>query len=219
MYVPETNPATFAEMKAFLDPLVTDGFFDSITYDDPDTPTKLSCTQNSNIILEITKPSTNAFTFQPFVAAGEAANSSHTINNMGVSFCFRASGGACLVLGQPSLARYTFVIAKTIENKAAFIVSMIPINYNFSNLLVTHYIASFGDDTTNYIYVNGYKVNQNGVTDRTILNTLPVVGSFGSADYFSTVYTRSSVQYAETGVQVIGGKKYACAYNYALSDD
>lgn len=219
MYVPETNPTTLAEMKTFLDPLVTAGFFDAITYDDPDTPTKLVCTQDSNTILEIANGSTSAsFNVTPYVAEGTAANSSRCVTNKPVSFCFRAAGGAYLLFGQASNARDAFVIAKTAENKTAFVASQVPMNFNFQSTLVTHYVVAFGDDTSNYIYTNGYKVTQNGTTDRTILTMLPVVGSFGGADYFSTVYARSSVQFVEPGVQAIGEQKFACAYNHALTD-
>lgn len=217
MYIPSSVPTTLAAMLEFLQPMVADGFFDSVAYDDAESPSKIVCTQDGETILEMTVNGTS-WTFTPYTASGTAAQGSHVYSGRSLETVFRCSGGAYFLSVSLSSQKYSFIIAKTSAGKTGFILANQSTNFNLAADIV-YYPVCFGDDTTLGLY-NGYHVRSNLVNaDRTILTKLPVVGANGSTDYFTTAFVRNVVQFQETGVQLISGKRYACAYLAAITDD
>lgn len=212
-------PTTLAEMLNFLQPTVQDGLFDSVAYDDADTPTKIVCTQGGNTILEITA-SGSIFTFNPYVADGIAATGRGMTTPL--SSCFRCKGGVYFISnlkGAPEYY-YRFVIAKTSSGKTGFIkLSNVQVNTEAALRL---YPTCYGDNTSLNIYTNGYCIYMNYYNqtyDRTVLSKIPVAGENGSTDYFTGCFIRSAFQFAETGVQSIGGKSYGCSDCFAILDE
>ena len=218
MYIPNTYPTTLAEMLSFLLPSVQDGLFDSVSYDDDDSPTKIVCTQNGNVILEITVNESSQFTFTPYIAEGSAADVAHSAF-FKIDEAFRCSGGIYFrsnAQGSP-IYYYRFAIAKTRTGKTAFVHCF---NYNVeSSAYCQLFISSFGDNPELPMY-NGFliAVNLGSVYDRTILSQLPVIGGRGSTDCFSTLLLRTAAQIIETSEQIIGGTKYGCADIFAILD-
>lgn len=216
MYIPNTVPSTLAGMLEFLQPTVQDGLFDSVAYDNADNPTKIVCTQDGNTILEISSPSGYLIYRSPedtvtvsFVNYGAAS---------GIMFAARCSGGV-MILSNTSYGVYVFlIIGKTSAGKTGFLTGTVndPANLAAS---VKYTPICYGDDTTLSL-AQGYTITSNyAAADRTILSKIPVVGSWGSTDYFTTIFSRNVSQYSNTGVQLIGGKRYGCMYFVAITDD
>ncbi len=225
MYVLNAMPATLAAMLEFLQPTVEDGLFDSVEYDNESNPTKIVCTKDSNVILDVSG-SNKSWDFKPYVASGTAASTNHaySTNSSATKWkLIRCTGGVYLRASFDDGSGAMFIMAKTSGEKTGFIYASPPstgnFNVDFVSKDVTYYTTCFGDDTTLALYANGYYVHNNRVADRTILTKLPVVGSQGSTDYFSTAFVRNVVQYAQEGVQQIGSKKYGCSHFMAIEDN
>lgn len=220
MYIPSSIPTTLAAMLEFLQPMVADGFFDSVAYDDAESPTKIVCTQDENDILDISVSGTT-WTFKPYIAAGIAGGPAGRTPSFVISYLARCSGGA--IFSQANYAASNsggtnFVIAKTKAGKTAFIGFSAPslTSYNANAMFTT----IWGDSMAVPRYTNGFLVTANGLSnDRTILQTIPVFGGVGSTDYFDSVRFRNMAQYYEAGVQIISGKRYGCVGFFAITDD
>ncbi|MBQ8922347.1 MAG: hypothetical protein IJ060_09340 [Oscillospiraceae bacterium] len=223
MYIPNTMPLTLAEMLDFLQPTVEDGLFDSVAYDDADSPTKIVCTQNGNTILDISSANNgHGWYFVPYISAGTAATG-FGVNVL--AYTARCKGGVYFRstnTGGPNYY-FTFIIAKTGSGKTGFIQfnsQMIAVGASLAPVL---YSRCFGDDTSLSLYTYGYLVACNytsaTVADRTILTKLPVVGARGSTDAFSSVFVRSLFQFVNDGQQSIGGKTYGCIDMFAILDE
>ena len=233
MYSPSSVPTSLAAMLDFLLPTVESGLFDSVEYDDESSPTKIVCKQGGETILDVIyayQQNLHTWLFIPYVASGTPANAAHSwhisdTNGIPIASLYRCSGGVFFksqsrpYVGDAS--KFFFIIAKTSADKTGFILYKQAENYVFSIAAnITYYVSGFGDNTSLALYTGGYKVQGNsGAGDRTILTKLPVVGILGSTDYFTTAYVRNVVQYTQTGVQLIGNKKYFCVENLAIEDE
>lgn len=232
MYSPNSVPTSLAAMLDFLLPTVESGLFDSVEYDNESSPTKIVCKQGGNTILDVVyayQMSLHTWRLLPYVSAGTTANSAHSYasydNGFPIAALYRCSGGVLFKgahrgsIGDEDI--HFFVIAKTSADKTGFIAFKQENNYVFSIAAnIQYYVSGFGDNTSLALYTGGYKVQGNsGAGDRTILTKLPVVGILGSTDYFTTAYVRNVVQYTQTGVQMIGDKKYFCIENMAIEDE
>lgn len=229
MYIPNTIPSTLAEMLAFLTPTVEDGLFDTVAYDDQSSPTKIVCTQDGNTILDVVKAS--YWEFYPYVADGTRAATAHCAKTVGFSAnhnlyskWIRCKGGIVIfsrsVSGTSSSTDSYLAIGKGTNEKTAFFV------YDGSGdgklvSIKKYYSTCFGDNTALALYSSGWYAQCNcDSADRTILTPIPIVGTSGSTDTFSTVFIRSAVQVPENGTQqIIGGKTYGCNYHFAVLDE
>jgi len=226
MFIPNTMPSTLAEMLAFLLPTVEDGLFDSVAYDDDENPTKIVCTQGGNTILEFTVAS-DKWTITPYTATDTPAiGTSHVFENKPIGVLCRCSGGLYIRADELHNSRIGYLIAaKTSSGKTGFFgcAALTSVGHSFFNGARTVYSTTFGDSTTLALYTHGYNIGctytANYPNDRTILSRVPVVGTIGSTDYFTTAFIRSMVQFAETGEQIIGGKKYWCDIQFAVLDE
>ncbi len=219
MYIPNTVPSNLAEMLDFLLPSVQDGLFDSVAYDDAENPAKIVCTQNGNVILEITVNESSQFTFTPYIAEGVSGGINHTAF-FRIDEAVRCSGGFCFrsnAQGSP-IYYYRFAAAKTDSGKTAFL-AYTYMN-NDTNSAAQMYVTCFGDNPELKLY-NGYffAVNLGEVHDRTILSRIPVAGVRGSTGCFTTAFLRTAAQFRETGAQIIGGKQYGCIGQIAILDE
>ena len=229
MYIPNTLPATLAEMLAFLQPTVGDGLFDSVAYDNESSPTKIVCTQNGNTILDISV-SDAKWNFLPYAADGITGNGITGMRYM--TAAYRCKGGVLIAgnngAGDATFTRWNFLIAKTSAGggKTGF-VRVGTSGYNAPQVYVnggrTFHTTCFGDSTSAQLFTGGFSVYIHYTAgtpyDRTILTKLPVVGEPGSTDYFTTAAVRNCVQFYEDGEQIIGGKQYGCAQAFAILDE
>lgn len=226
MYSPATVPSTLAEMLDFMQPMVASGLFDSVEYDDAESPTKIVCAQNGETILDMTIDSNNRWTFTPYTATNAPANRLHSFCNydaqtdigLTLSKVFRCSGGACFISTNNSGYYFYYAIGKTSAGKTGFVSTKL-YNGDFTYTSNRYYFVSFGDDTSLKLYNTDYENKGYGRADRTILRTVPVVGREFSSDYFTTVFIRDVVQFTERGEQIIGGKKYGCIDPFAIEDE
>lgn len=223
MFIPNSIPTTLAEMRDFLLPMVDTGFFESVEYDDPDTPTKLICTQDADVILEISASRSvdTYWTFIPYVAGGVPADSNHQFDANGTGAlligAYRCTGGAGLHFYNSSGYYHYFIIARSTLQRTAFLIERTSETF-LGDYWNCHPIC-YGDDTSLSIYTNGYRIFSNALDDRTILREIPIAGSRGSMDGFSSAFVRDMVQFVETGEQIIGGTKYFCLGPFAILDE
>lgn len=222
MYSPATVPSTLAEMLDFMQPMVASGLFDSVEYDDAESPTKIVCTQNGETILDMVVDNNGYWTFTPYTATGVAADNYHRFYDSDfargrmLTKVFRCSSGACFV--SQSSTYYYFAIGKTSADKTGFVLTNC-YNGQFASSSNAYYYVSFGDDTSLKMYYSYYLHQSFGVADRTILRAIPVVGREYSSDYFTTVFIRDAAQFMERGEQIIGGKKYGCIDPFVIEDE
>ena len=132
----------------------------------------------------------------------------------------RCAGG---VLFKADISSYyfCFAIVKTGKGTPGLIAYSEPKGLNASSFTreMAYFTACFGDNTSLLLYTNGFTVYSNGLTDRTALTKLPVVGERGSTDYFTGAFVRNTVQILDAGEQIIGGKHYGCDGYIALLDE
>lgn len=204
-------PSSLAAMKTFLQPLVDNGFCDAIGYDDDANPTKLLLYKDDAVAVRLLFAATRKWGFEVPNAGGSMHAVPASIETTKVGLC---SGG--VIFFNPSYIY--FAIAKTKEEKIG-VVCAEDRGYS-SQYSYPFYTTCVGDNTSLALYTNGYKIYRNSDSgDRTILTPLPVVGTTGSSDYFSTVFVKNIVQWAEDGVQLIGGKQYGCIGPFAMLDE
>lgn len=225
MYIANTAPSTLAEMLDFLSPTIANNLFDSVAYDDENNPTKIVCTQNNETILEMTV-SSGVWTMTPYIASGVAATGGeHVLTSMRWGFAIRCKGGVAFrsTYVQDGYGYRWYVIAKTSSGKTGFVLSWSGGTATYGMDYNTLYPSCFGDNTDLDLYAHGYKTTTNYYNnhsyDRTILSRIPVVGIRGSNDYFTTALIRSTLQYIETGEQIIAGKRYGCMDLFAILDE
>ena len=227
MYSPTTPPSTLAEMRDFLLPMVDTGFFDSVEYDDPDTPTKLVCTQDANVIVEFTVSAAGKWNVTPHVAAGDTPDSNHRVTNseFAIQKAYRCTGGALIVFSRTGYQNriyfaigHTTATLETVGVKTAFVLEWRTDDYALPVGGYEYFTICYGDDTNHRYYTTGYYLYTQGVADRTILREVPIIGSAGSTDGFSSIFVRDTAQYAETGEQIISGTKYFCCGHFAILD-
>ena len=229
MFIPNTMPSTLAEMLEFLTPCVEDGLFDSVAYDDDESPTKIICTQGGNTILEIadSPSSPPQFSVTPFVAQNTPATGNRITCIVKEDlredhyFCMRCKHGIVIVSVYLSFA-YVIAVGKTTAGKTACIsgIENIPASVSITEADRQYYTTCIGDNTALSFYTKGVFTHCCDMTsDRTILRKIPVVGERGSTDSFDGVYFRETVQSAQNGAQTIGGKNYGCAGDFAVLDE
>ena len=160
MYSPTTPPSTLAEMREFLLPMVDTGFFDSVEYDDPDTPTKLVCTQDVNVIVEFTVSAAGEWGVTPHAAAGDTLDSNHRVNAnyYVIGRAYRCTGGALIAFERPDYSNriylaigHTTAALETVGVKTAFVLEQH--NNNTAALPVGSFIyftTCYGDDTNHW---------------------------------------------------------------------
>ena len=203
-------PTTVEAMVAFLQPLVTSGFADDVAAGNETVYIK----QNDTTMVSLWH-NTSSTTTGWGGAVPNASGSSHSVgNDVAIQKIALCKGG---VIFKRSDA-WLFAIAKTNEGK----IGWIPVRDQgyASQYNNPYYTTCLGDNTSLALWTNGYKVYRNSDSgDRTILTKLPVVGTTGSNDYFSTVFAKNIVQWAEDGLQLIGGKQYVCIGPFAMLDE
>lgn len=218
MFIPDHAPETLAEMYAFLLPSVGDGLFDDVSFDDPDNPTKLVCTQNGHPVAAMTVVN-NDWIIAPYAAQGSSAEYYRSFNGYPLATVMRCTGGICFTSVSDSGSRHVFVIAKTSDGQTGCLYFTHLITF-YPDDRLTFYPTCFGDNTALALYSHGFVVSGNlGSADRTILTRLPVVGQRGSTGFFSGVFMRNVMQFNDNGEQIIGGKHYGCLYHIALLDE
>lgn len=211
-------PTTLAEMLNVLKTGVQTGLFDSVSYDSADSPTKILCNQGGNIILSASI-SGSAWTFTPYVKKNTSAATNHCMTSKTLETVCICSDGMYFLSTSTSGTKTAFVIAKTDSGKTGFVCWSRSSTFTIASS-VLYFPTCYGDNTTLSVYSQGFKIQGNYATaDRTILSPIPVAGDFGSGDYFKSVFARVAVQYADIGIQNIGGKKYACIYHAAILDE
>lgn len=219
MYIPNTMPKTLAEMLAFLQPTVADGLFDSVTYDNESSPTKIVCSQDGNVIFEISGGA--SFNMFWYIASGTTASSPRTWTGAIIYNCMRCKYGVYFDCDVGS-DTYALIVTTTSNNKTGFISVLFNKNITSTSFRYTntYYTACMGDNTNLDLYTNGYVVSNNsGSSDRTILTKLPVVGERGSLNYFTGAFVRNVVQIFDTSEQIIAGKHYGCIKLFAILDE
>lgn len=234
MFIPSTMPENLADMLAFLQPSVEDGLFDSVEYDDADNPTKIICTQSGKRILDVVFGD-YTFTFTPYYAENAPVTQSARKGFINTQYtgetyylCMRCKGGIGLVSRSLANNRKSFImIGKCTNGKTAFVTGASVGNTNddiipkapnsYTGVMVT----CFGDSTGLAMYSKAlYCVVTASISaDRTILRDIPICGTYGSTDKFSTLFVREVMQYPNNGEQTIGGKKYGCIYDFAILDE
>ena len=210
MYISETAISTLQEMLEFLQPTVDDGLFDSVVIDS----SVINCSKDDTIILVINTDNQGVFGFYPKLDASTQASSPHALICR-ANKAMRCKGGFAIIDTQSE--QNTFAAARTSNDKTAFMVANRIAFISGSG--VKWYTTCYGDATSLNMYTYGYDMGMNYANDRTILNKIPVVGVYGSTDYFTTAFSRSCVQFAENGLQMIGGKKYGCYGVIAILDE
>ncbi len=214
MFIPNSVPSALAEMLAFLEPAVSDGLFDSVAYDDQSSPTKIVCTQGGNVILDVVYGASGSWGFIPYIAQGVAASQNmHYVpagSRTWASAC-RCKGGIYFIDSDNQIG---WAIAKTTNGQTGFIC------HALDNPYTTFVPTRFGDDTALRIYQSGWQDfwYAGNASDRTALTKIPVAGTNGCTDCFTTVFIRKMVQFRDNGVQMIGGKKYGCIGLLAIFD-
>lgn len=198
-------PSTLEDMATFLQPLVGNGFADSITV--------------SSDGVRFYKDDANIIALYYATGwGGSVPNATGSGHSIGTDV---ETQKICLCKGGVIFKRTDstyFAIAKTNEGKIGFI----PVRDGgaSSQYQYPFYTTCYGDNTSLPLFTNGYKICRNSDSgDRTILTKLPVVGTTGSSDYFTTVYAKNIVQWAEDGLQLIGGKQYGCIGPFAMLDE
>lgn len=198
-------PTTLEGLNTLLQPFVSRGFADSITV--------------SGGSVRFYKDDVNIIALYYATGWGGAVPGA-TGNNHSTGSDV-ATQKICLCKGGVIFSRtdnWYFAIAKTNEGKTG----LIPVRdggYS-SQAQYPFYTTCSGDNTSLPLFTNGYKICRNSDSgDRTILTKLPVVGTTGSNDYFTTVYAKNIVQWAEDGVQLFDGKKYGCVGPFAMLDE
>ncbi len=228
MIIPDTMPTTLPEMVSLLEPLKTNGIFDSITYDDSVSPAVVRCSKSNVEYLQIFSYEGAGFTFTiviPDAYGGSFSHSLYAIENAAV-----CKFGAYFYYGGSSYFR-RFVIARSHSGKPAFIcasdfptLSLMQAQ-NPGSYPSTHigmHVRSHDDNPDLTLYKYGYftaVMCNSAQPDKTYLQYIPISGERGSTDYFETVFIRVIPQYYEDGEQIIDGKKYGCIDVFAFTDD
>ena len=229
MYIPNTMPATLADMFDFLEPGTETGLFDSVEYHYPsenEDPDYILCNKDNSILFRVAlNTSTNNIKIIPYVNGVEldASSASHLFDSR-IGYCMRCAGGFLFIGGSVSGSRQVIVIAKLSDgNTGSFATSEVssPSTTNFNNYNSPIYPTGPNDNTDLKIYKSGWKVQAVYATDmdRTILAKIPFAGAYGSTGTFSTAFIRAAVQFYDTGEQIIGGKHYGCMLHIAILDE
>lgn len=203
-------PTTVEAMVAFLQPLVTSGFADAVTAGNETVNIKQNDTTMVSLWHNVSSTATGWGGGVP-----NASGSSHSVgSDVAIQKIALCKGGVIL----KRTDYWYMAVAKTKEGK----IGWIPVQdhgYSSQNSY-PFYTTCLGDNTSLSLWTNGYKICRNSDSgDRTILTKLPVVGATGSSDYFSTVFAKNIMQWAEDGVQLIGGKQYGCVGPFAMLDE
>lgn len=227
MYIPNTAPASLADMLTFLQPGIETGLFDSVEYHYPDggsDPDGILCSQDGNVLFRfaISNSTTSNFVITPYVNGVEAATQ-HRYESAKIDYAMRCTGGFCFISVSLSGSRYVFVIAKLSDGTTgSFKTSLAssPTTSNFSNTL-SIFPTSYNDNTSLKMYTQPWKIEAVHALDmdRTIFAKIPFAGEYGSTGTFSTAFIRTAVQFYDNGEQIIGGKQYGCMYHIALLDE
>ena len=210
MYISDTQITTIQGMLEFLQPTVEDGLFDSVVL----VNSIIRCTKDDIELLLVNPDGNGVFGFYPKLNASTQASGAHALIGR-ANKAMRCKGGFAIIDTQSE--QKTFAAARTSNDKTAFMVS----NRNAftTGSGIRWHTTCYGDATSLNMYTYGYDMIMNYANDRTILNKIPVVGVYGSTDYFTTAFARSCVQFAENGLQMIGGKKYGCYGVIAILDE
>ena len=210
MYISNTAITTLQGMLEFLQPTVEDGLFDSVVIDS----NVIKCSKDDTVLLTINTDNQGVFGFYPKLNASTQASGAHALIGR-ANKVMRCKGGFAIIDTQNE--QKTFAAARTSNDKTAFMVASR--NVYSTSYEVIYYSTCYGDNTSLSMYFDGFRIRNNTASDRTILSKIPVVGVYGSTDYFTTAFSRNCVQFAEDGLQIIGGKKYGCYGAIAILDE
>jgi len=218
MFIPDYAPSSLAEMYAFLLPSAEDGLFDSVSLNEPETPSEIICRKNGHVILRMTCAD-SVWRITPYVADGIAASSNRCFLGYRIANAVRCAGGISFVSNTVSGLRYVFLIAKTSDGKTGCISFSQHDSYT-ENERLHLYPVCCGDNTALDLYTRGYEIITNfSGADRTILTRIPVVGTRGCTEYFTGAYVRNVMQCGGNEEQIIGGNHYGCFQHIALWDE
>lgn len=229
MYIPNTMPATLADMFDFLEPGTETGIFDSVEYHYPsenEDPDYILCNKDNSALFRVALNATNNnIKINPYVngVVLEASSANHLFDS-NISYCMRCAGGFLFIGRSVSGSRQVFVIAKLSDgNTGSFRTTETsdPTSSNFNNYNNAIYPTGPNDNTNLKIYKSGWTIRANYATDmdRTILAKIPFAGAYGSTGTFSTAFIRTAVQFYDTGEQIIGEKHYGCMLHFAILDE
>lgn len=230
MYIPNTMPATLADMFDFLEPGTETGLFDSVEYHYPsesEDPDYILCNKDNSTLFRVALyAASNNIRIIPYVNGVELDISSGAARlfNSRIDYCMRCAGGFLFIGGSVSGSRQVFVIAKLSDgNTGSFGTAEVssPSSGNFNTTNSTIYPTGPNDNTDLKIYKSGWKIQAVHATDmdRTILSKIPFAGAYGSTGTFSTAFIRTAVQFYDTGEQIIGEKHYGCMFHFAILDE
>lgn len=230
MYIPNTMPATLADMFDFLEPGTETGLFDSVEYHYPsenEDPDYILCNKDDGTLFRVAlNASNNHIKIIPYVNGVELDSGSGAAHlfDATINYCMRCAGGFLFIGGSVSGSRQVIAIAKLSDgNTGSFATSEVstPSSSNFNTYNSTIYPTGPNDNTDLKIYKTGWKIQAVHATDmdRTILAKVPFAGAYGSTGTFSTAFIRTAVQFYDTGEQIIGGKHYGCMFHFAILDE
>ena len=200
MNIIHNNISNLSEMIAFLSTSITSGLFDSVEYDNEESPTAIQCIKDGHTLFQFTINGSGSWQIIPYVG-DETVFISTTLSG----------------------SRTCFTIAKTNDGKTASFKMTHGSNIGSASFAadLVIYPTCFGDNIDLKLYTSGYHIKTNYAdgSDRTIFTKIPVSGQYGSTGYFSTAFIRSVVQYFDAGEQIIGGVHYGCIYFVAVQGE